>query len=200
PVEGTGLGLATCHGIVTQARGAIRVRSQVGTGTTFAIYLPTTTRTPADRGSAHFRGAEGGTEWILLLEDEPTVRRLAKRILEDHGYKVVTASTLREARDLCLKQEFALLLSDIRLPDGNGPRLAEDLCRANAGLRVVFISGFADGEAMEILDRNRFPLLYKPFGSEALARVIRETLDTGAPLAGGCCAASEAPSRTDDES
>jgi len=182
PVEGTGLGLATCHEIVTQARGAIRVKSKLGAGTTFSIYLPATTRAPASRAAAQFRGAVGGTERILLLEDEPAVRRLAKRILDDHGYSVTSVSTIREARTLFLNEQFALFLSDIRLPDGSGASLAQELRSAHAGLGVVLISGFVPSDALDIIERNAFPLLHKPFGSEALARLVRETLDkfTGA--------------------
>jgi|GEM_PF-3631025 len=177
PIEGSGLGLATCHGIVTQAGGAIRVTSQAGIGSTFTIYLPTTTPLSTLVGAPRSQGSVGGTEAILLLEDEPAVRRLTRRILEDHGYTVEAAGSVTEARDLYGRRKFAMLLSDIRLPDGNGASFAEELRMTNAELRIVLISGFAEGDAMAIIERNRFRLLHKPFGAEALARLVRETLD-----------------------
>jgi len=177
PAEGSGLGLATCHGIVTQAGGAIRVTSKVGEGTTFTIYLPAAGRTSVHVGAAPFRGAVGGTESILLLEDEPTVRRLTKRILEEHGYTVTAVETVAEARNTLEKQSFSMLLSDIRLPDGNGASLAEQLRSERPELRIVLISGFAEGDALAIVERQQFPLLHKPFAAEALARIIRDTLD-----------------------
>ncbi len=178
--EGSGLGLSTCHGIVTQAGGAIRVTSQVGIGTTFTLYFPTSKRASTMTGPARTHGSVGGTETILFIEDEPAVRRLTRRILEDHGYSVAAAGTIAEARTLYASRKFAMLLSDIRLPDGNGARFAEELCMTNAELRIVLISGFAEGDATAIIERNRFRLLHKPFGADALARLVRETLDGNA--------------------
>jgi PAS domain S-box-containing protein len=175
PGKGTGLGLATVYGIVKQSGGYIFVRSRPHEGATFDVYLPAMPRSAADRGGAPAPARSGqGSETILLAEDDAAVRSLARRALEQYGYRVLEAANGQEALDLMRRHqaEIALLLTDIVMPEMGGRRSAEHMLQTWPGLKVLYMSGYAgpdqpDGRAM----------MQKPFTPESLARKVREVLD-----------------------
>jgi len=182
PGIGTGLGLSTCYGIVKQHRGNIWVYSEVGRGTTFKVYLP---RVEADYDEQVHRADADvlprGTETVLLVEDEATVRALAVRVLREQGYTTLEAADGAEA--LRLSQEYAgpidLLLTDVVMPRMGGKLLAEHLAASRSGMKVLFTSGYTDNA---IVHHGRLDsgvtLLQKPFSPTALLRKVREVLDT----------------------
>jgi len=180
--KGTGLGLATVYGIVKQSGGHIWLCSEPGQGTTFKIYLPRVEEA-AQPVEAISPGAplSGGSETILLVEDEEGVRDLARRILELKGYKVITASNPTEAAQVCERHEgpIHLLLTDVVMPTMSGRQLAEHVAFLRPGLKVLYMSGYTDSAIVPhgILKEGT-PFLQKPFTPEALAHKVREVLDT----------------------
>jgi PAS domain S-box-containing protein len=182
PGKGTGLGLPICYGIVTQAGGHIEFESALSHGTTFTIYLP---RIAAEEGVPAARdGAQatyGGSETILLAEDEPAVRALGARVLRSHGYNVLEAANgveaLRVARDHD-GPPIDLLLTDVVMPQMGGEALAEQFRAAYPRARVLFTSGYADSASFRSSVRDHgAPFIEKPFSPAALARKVREVLD-----------------------
>jgi PAS domain S-box-containing protein len=190
PGKGTGLGLATVHGIVRQHRGWISVYSEVGHGTVFRVYFPT-----APEGSAVESGPrdqlrpKGGDETILLVEDEPTLRALARVILERYGYRVLDAGTgvdalrvWREHRD-----RIDLLVTDMIMPDGmTGLELYQTIHREAPALPVVITSGYSP-EVFPAHD-HAVPdaqFVHKPFTSVRLAASVRHALDSAGPRPAG---------------
>jgi two-component system, cell cycle sensor histidine kinase and response regulator CckA len=179
--KGTGLGLSTVYGIVRQSRGNIWVYSEPGKGTTLKIYLPRVDApVPESTPSSVKRDPAGGTETVLVVEDEEEVRTLAVAILRKHGYRVLEASHGEDALLVCeeWKQPIHLLLTDVVMPDIHGPDLARRLKYFVPEIRVVFMSGYTDNTILEngVLDRNMF-FLQKPFSIQSLARIVREALD-----------------------
>jgi PAS domain S-box-containing protein len=184
PGQGTGLGLAMVYGFVKQSGGHIEVESEVGRGTTFQVYLPRTGEDePSGRLSADFVMLPGGTETILLVEDQDAIRMFACHVLRAGGY------TVREARDgeeaLQVVQQchgpIHLLVTDVIMPRMGGRQLAELLGGDRPELRILFMSGCAD----EAVTRPGGPpegsaFLQKPFTPVQLARKVREVLDTDA--------------------
>ncbi|HEY3442502.1 MAG TPA: PAS domain S-box protein [Paludibaculum sp.] len=174
--QGTGLGLATVYGIVKQHSGGIQFESRPGQGTSFRIALPV-----CAEGSAAAAGVpsspERGTESILLVEDQGEVRRLAATILRMFGYVVHEATDGIEALKLAENLQFDLLLSDMVMPNMSGYDLAEQLLLRHPGLRVVFMSGYAEQEDDESPERLGASFISKPFSPEALAARIRQVLD-----------------------
>ncbi len=183
--HGTGLGLATCYGIVKQSGGYITVDSMVGTGTTFAIYLPRVDASGEKANSKMEIGQlTGGNETVLYVEDEITVRSLTTHVLLRLGYTVLEAADGTSARDAVEVhggRAIHLLFSDVVLPDSGGQELAEWIRARNAGTKILFTSGYVD-EA--ILKRHgldeRAAFLQKPFTPGDLAKKIREVLDAPA--------------------
>ena len=186
PGFGTGLGLSTVYGIVQQSQGHIAVDSVPGRGTTFRIYLP-----PAEAALARPSGGhaspEGpvrrGTETVLLVEDESRVRELARRILEDLGYRVLAAEDGRQA--LALGEEhhapIHLLFTDVVMPGLGGRELAERLAHVHPEMRVLYTSGYAsDGIVSRGVLEPGVAYLAKPYASDALGRKVREVLDGAA--------------------
>jgi PAS domain S-box-containing protein len=179
--KGPGLGLATVHGIVNQSGGTIWVYSERGRGTTFKIFLP---RVPEPRRAV--RPPSGpmrtlhGTETILLVEDEDPVRKLARHILESVGYRVLEASGAGEARTIAAAHQgpLDLLLTDVVMPGPNGSELAAGLTAERHGLRVLFMSGYADNTVVNrsILAAGH-AFLQKPFAPQQLTKKVREILD-----------------------
>lgn len=184
--RGTGLGLATVLGIVEQSGGHIDVKSSVGEGTTFRVYLPR--QADPRRGAIAEPGAsgapEGGHETILLAEDEESVRRLAAMVLQRNGYRVIAARDGKTALDAAAAHDgrIDLLLTDVIMPGLNGRELADRFATIHPEARVLFMSGYA-GEALSaqgVLDTS-VAFLAKPFVPAELASKVREVLDAPAP-------------------
>jgi len=180
--KGTGLGLATVYGIVKQHQGWIEVSSVVGKGTTFRIFIPYAgaQQPEAEKPTTQIT-VRGGSETILLVEDEKPVRELVARVLEKYGYKILQADTGAEAIGIWEqnKAEIALLLTDLVMPDNmNGRELAEELWKRQPDLKVVFTSGYsADivGKDFKIEPETNF--LQKPYHPQLLAITVRRCLD-----------------------
>jgi PAS domain S-box-containing protein len=182
PGKGTGLGLATVYGIVRQSGGHVRVKSAPGRGTTFRILLPAPPQIAPQAPSKESdrAPASGGRETLLLVEDEPAVRAIALRILEGAGYRVLVASSGAEAIGLAARHEgpIDLLVSDVVMPGMNGRQLADELLRVRRGLRVLFMSGYAEAALGDRgLAQGTEGLLDKPFTRDTLTRTVRAVLD-----------------------
>jgi PAS domain S-box-containing protein len=183
--RGTGLGLAATYGIIKQSGGDILVDTELGKGTTFQIYLPRVDRAvKTSRGAAPGkRSPRRGTETILLVEDEATVRKLVREMLAALGYKVIEASSGTEALRAweAARGAVQLLVTDIIMPQMSGPQLARELTLAQPGLRVLFVSGYtSETIARHGVDISDASLLAKPFTREALGAKVRELLDGAA--------------------
>jgi CheY-like chemotaxis protein len=182
--KGTGLGLATVFGIVEQHHGWIDVKSRLGDGTTFNIYLPHLTGTAAAASRAiPAPGAPGGTETILLVEDEAQVRALARRYLQRCGYQVLEAGSGPAALKLWEQshQEVDLLLIDMVMPGGiTGLELAEQLRAGKPSLKILYSTGYSE-EALgqDFFSRTDISLLRKPYTLSELGHAVRGTLDVG---------------------
>jgi len=177
--KGTGLGLATVYGIVRQSGGQITIDSALRKGTTVTVYLQSVDEAPAVRPTVTTARSPGGTETILLVEDEEGVRHLMRRTLERAGYAVVAASSVSDALARALDHgRIDLLLSDVVMPDLSGPDLAQRIVRLHPAMKVLYVSGFARQTALDsgTLGR-RASFLPKPFTPDALARKVRECLD-----------------------
>lgn len=184
--RGTGLGLSTVYGIVKQSGGFITVESSPGAGATFRIYLPRATD-----GAARYEKKTGaaailrGTETVLLVEDEESVRKMACSTLEEFGYVVLEAADPRQALRLCREYRGAidLMVTDVVMPQMNGRELAEQAHKLRPRMRVLYASGYMDDETLRrhLLEEG-VPFLEKPFTPETLARKVRETLDESPPL------------------
>ncbi|HEY4248258.1 MAG TPA: ATP-binding protein [Lacunisphaera sp.] len=181
--KGTGLGLATVFGIVQQHNGWIEVKSDLGRGTVFRIYLPRLAGVPNPVRSAIPAACAGGRgEVILLVEDEPAIRELGKNALTRQGYRVLLAANGRAAMDLWAahKAEISLLLTDMIMPDGmTGAQLAQELLRENPALSVIYSSGYnKENTGKEYSLRKHDNYLGKPYELEQLYRIVRTTLDS----------------------
>ena len=176
PGQGTGLGLATVYGIVKQSGGYVWVESTPGGGSTFSIYLPRANNRSRTSGFVPVAVA-GGTERILLVDDDDAVRRVAHRALELHGYAVTAAADGASALDLFDAAEFDLLLTDVMMPGMLGPTVAQELRRHAPQLPVLFMSGHSAEIARGGLLDPSTPFLAKPFTPAQLALKVREVLD-----------------------
>jgi PAS domain S-box-containing protein len=183
--KGTGLGLATVYGIVKQSGGNITVYSEVGHGTTFKVYLPLSEEAASKREiDSQESAVPGGTETILLVEDEDSLREVTREYLQNKGYTVLVASepsAAIEAADNCEKH-VDLLLTDIILPGSSGVQLAQRLATDRPRMRVLYVSGYtADAIVYHGGQDPNFAFLSKPFSLPTLARKIRSILDAGQP-------------------
>jgi PAS domain S-box-containing protein len=180
--RGTGLGLSTVYGIVTQSGGCIAVESGVGAGATFRVYVPRVTD-PAlapDSGPAALR-APRGSETILLAEDEEDVRTLASEVLVEHGYTVLQGRHGNEALEVSGRYagRIHLLLTDVVMPQLGGRELADRLRVLRPDTRVLFTSGYTDDAVIRhrVSRSDSTPLLEKPYSPDTLLRRVRELLD-----------------------
>jgi len=178
--SGTGLGLASVYGIVTQSGGHILVESTLGVGTVFRIYLPRATESIGSVPPPAKSAVPDGSETILLVDDEPLVRDSLRRMLLRLGYHVLVAEDGREALLIAARKadEIALMITDVLMPGMNGLELAREVAKLSAKIKVLFVSGYTDGVLAErgIL-RERVEFLEKPIAFEVLAKRVREALD-----------------------
>jgi len=178
--KGTGLGLSTAYGIVRQSDGHISVSSELGLGTTFRIYLPLADAPESVAGEAGTEKLAEGTEHVLLVEDDASVRRLSKELLTRLGYSVTEAASGRAGLALGSDdtRHFDLALCDVILGDMSGPAVAEALRALRPSIRVLYMSGYTDEAIVKtgVLDEGK-PFLQKPFTPQQLARKIRDVLD-----------------------
>lgn len=178
--RGTGLGLATCHGIIRQFGGVIAVESQPGAGSTFRIRLPACDERPVPAALPAARPSRQGTEAILLVEDEPLIREVACGALRALGYTVLEAGSGPEALS-ALSERAApvdLLVTDVVMPKMNGPELAASVRRQFPGVKVLYLTGYAPDMLSQMLAAEAADrVLEKPFTMSRLSEVIREALD-----------------------
>jgi CheY-like chemotaxis protein len=178
--KGTGLGLATVYGIVRQSGGHVSVESHLGKGTRFMIYLPQAKESLTTCEIGTSTSLPGGSETVLLAEDDDMVRHLTRDILEMNGYTVLEASDGRHAIELCRDYNgpLHLLLTDVVMPYINGRQLAEHLTQSFPELKVLYVSGhLGDSVSSESLIGPAAAFLEKPFTPESLAGKIRDLLD-----------------------
>jgi PAS domain S-box-containing protein len=179
--KGTGLGLATVYGVVKQSNGYVWVDSQVGQGSSFKVYLPLLEE-PAQTPEVIVPASESfrGSETVLVVEDADALRKLSVTLLEQYGYRVLSAANGAEALELAQKhnQSIDLLLTDVIMPGLGGHALAQRLEAVRPGLKILYMSGYTDSSIAQhgVLEAG-ISLLHKPFTEEELVRKIREVLD-----------------------
>ncbi len=181
--KGTGLGLATVYGIVKQHQGWIEVTSTPGQGTVFHIYFPASTLAPVPTAEAAAAVApKGGTETILVVEDEFTLRELVRNLLQHFGYRILEAANGPEALKVwrAHRSEISLMLTDMMMPEGlSGWELAKRIHQEQPDLKVIYTSGYSVdlfGENRELREGANF--LPKPYHPVTLAKAIRDCLDS----------------------
>jgi CheY-like chemotaxis protein len=174
--KGTGLGLATVYGIVKQSGGDISVRSVIDEGSSFRVYLPHAS--DQDAGGIGSVRPGGGTERVLLVEDEDAVRSLVRETLRRYGYEVTDAADADGARRALESSRPDILVTDIVMPGLGGHELAALVRERHPAIAVLYMSGYTDDAIVRsTLADPRSVFLQKPFGAETLARKVREALD-----------------------
>jgi len=181
--RGTGLGLATVYGIVKNHEGLITVQSRPGEGSTFSIFLPASAKGIAVEKKSEDQRLPG-SETILLVDDEPMIVDVGKKMLARLGYRVLTAGSGREALELYAKnsEEIQLVIMDMIMPEMSGGETFERLKEIRADVRVLLSSGYSlDAQAQSILSRGCLGFIQKPFTMADLSREIRKIFDPPAP-------------------
>ncbi len=178
--KGTGLGLPTVYGIIRQNNGFIDVDSTPGKGTTFKIYLPRHQGEVESKKQYQPTVEKGGSETILIVEDDPQILSVAKMILEDHGYKVLSAEKPREALSLCdsYDRDIHLLITDLIMPQMNGKELQQAIQKMKPRIKVLYMSGYTSNVITHnnILDTEA-QFIQKPFTIKDFCNKVRSILD-----------------------
>jgi CheY-like chemotaxis protein len=178
--KGTGLGLSMVFGFLKQSGGHVTVYSEIGVGTTFRLYLPCVSGTPEKRETpSRARPSDAAGEVVLVVEDNAPLRRVAVKQLRELGYAVQEVKNGAEAVNVLTREHIDVLFTDIVMPGGmDGFELARSARKNWPGLKILLTSGYPATKLKEDLALVNFPLLSKPYGKAALARAIREILDT----------------------
>ena len=184
PGKGTGLGLSVVYGILQSHDGWITVESEVGVGSSFAIYLPAVDMLAERSGSSYkavsLETYRGNGERVLLVEDEPDLKEMTRRALVEQGYRVEACGTLAEANEAfeSSEDEFDIVLSDVVLPDGRGPDLVMDLVERQSDLAALLVTGYTDerGDWQRVRSAG-FELLKKPMPMAFLLEHLRSAID-----------------------
>ncbi|HJL17306.1 MAG TPA: ATP-binding protein [Sandaracinaceae bacterium LLY-WYZ-13_1] len=186
--KGTGLGLSMVYGFVQQSEGSIELESEPGVGTTFRLYLPALDRparaVEATKGPRLLPRDEApsidSSETILVVEDEDQVRGVLLRVLGQTGYRVLSAERPARALELAsqLGDEIDLVITDVLMPEMNGPELAQAIRAHSPRSKLLFISGYTDGELRNLMDVESAPFLQKPFGPDQIRTTVRRLLET----------------------
>jgi two-component system, cell cycle sensor histidine kinase and response regulator CckA len=177
--KGTGLGLATVHGIVTGSGGTVSLHSEVGRGTSVKVYFPRVEAAERVAEAAPVARPRAGAETVLVVEDADGLRELTKRLLERQGYTVLTAANAIEAvQQFERNASIDAILTDVVMPGASGPELTDALVKRRPALKVIYMSGYTEDAIVHhgVL-KPGIAFLHKPFTSAALGRKIRETLE-----------------------
>src|SRR3989442_838270 len=180
--------MSTVYGIVKQSGGSIWVYSEPGHGTTLKIYFPRLDISAKAETALVENITKGGTETILLVEDDESVRRLVSQILINAGYRVIEASQGNEAIRVCTESQsrIDLLLTDVVMPETSGKEVSDRVTEMRPGLKVLFMSGYTDEAIVHhgVLDSG-VEFIQKPFTPASLARKVREVLESEPPAGAG---------------
>jgi len=180
--KGTGLGLSTVYGIVKQSEGYVWVYSEVGVGTTFKVYLPRVDDEAPLAQQERLGPLPRGSETVLLVEDEASLRELLREALEANGYSVLVARDGAEALQIAEAHAgpIQIMVTDVIMPGVTGSKIAELVAETRPEVKVLYISGYSEESVLRhgLIGPGR-AFLSKPFGPEVLIRRVREALDAG---------------------
>lgn len=180
--QGTGLGLASVYGIVQSHGGYIACYSELGIGTTFRIYLPTlkSSDQPGEANKEHAAVIPGGSETILLVDDEPALRDICEKVLSNYGYQIITAGNGEDALEIYRQQEAGpdLVILDINMPGMGGHKCLQELIKLNPKAKVLIASGYSfNAQAENPLAAGAAGYIAKPFNLKDLLQKVRKVLD-----------------------